>query len=393
MSNTTYFVKFIVADIDSTPIIGLNTSMEMILIKRINEINKMSAIPEYVRSLKDCFGPIGCLKGTHHIVTSADVQPVVHSPRRIPISLQGKLYNEILRMIKLNIIVPVHEPTEWVNSIVAVEKLDGSLRLCLDPQDLNKAIKRPYYNLPTTEELLAQMSKAKYFTKLDASCAYWQIQLDYESSKLLTFNSLYGRFRFLRMAYGIKSASDVCQYYISNIIEGLDGVVNSQDDIIIWGETMEELKKRTIEVSSSIRKHGLKLNRNKCRFNQSELIFLGHKVTGNGVYVDDKKIEAIIKMPYPRNVKELQRFLGTINYLGKFIPMLSEKTVNLRRLLEKGVEWSFDDQLKTDVDTLKKLVTAAPVLKFFDQHCPTQISCDASMKGLGAVLEQKHDET
>ena len=317
----------------------------MNLIKRINEINKMSTIPEYVGSLKDCFGPIGCLKGAHH--TLADVQPLVHSPRRIPISLQGKLYNEIVRMIKLNIIVPVHEPTDWVNSIVAVEKLDGSLRLCLDPQDLNKAIKRPYYNLPTTEELLAQMSKAKYFTKLDASCAYWQIQLDYESSKLLTFNSPYGRFRFLRMAYGIKSASDVCQYYISSIIEGLGGVVNSQDDIIIWGETMEELKKRTIEVSSSIRKHGK--HRNKCRFNQSELIFLGDKMTGNGVYVDDKKIEAIIKMPYPRNVKELQRFLGTINYLGKFIPMLSEKTANLRRLLEKGVEWSFDDQLKTDV--------------------------------------------
>ena len=110
-------------------------------------------------------------------------------------------------MIKLNIIVTVHEPPEWVNSIVAIEKPDGSLRLCLDPQDLNKAIKRPYYNLPTTEELLAQMSKAKYFTKLDASCAYWQIQLDYESSKLLTFNSPYDRFRFLRMAYGIKSAS------------------------------------------------------------------------------------------------------------------------------------------------------------------------------------------
>ena len=214
----------------------------------------MSTILEYVRSFKDCFGPIGCLKGAHHIVTSADVQPVIH-PRRIPISLHGKLYNEIQRIIKLNIIVPVHEPMEWVNSIVAVEKPDGSLQLCLYQRDLNnKAIKRPYFNLPTTEELLAQMSKAKYFTKLDASCAYWQIQLDYESSKLLTFNSLYGRFRFLRMAYGIKSASDVCQYYISNIIEGLDRVVNSQDDIIIWGETMKELKKRTIEVLSSIRK-------------------------------------------------------------------------------------------------------------------------------------------
>ena len=87
MSNTTYFVKFIVADIDLTPIIGLSTSMEMNLIKWINEIYKMSTIPKYVRSFKDCFGPIGCLKGTRHIVTSADVQPLVHSPRRIPISL------------------------------------------------------------------------------------------------------------------------------------------------------------------------------------------------------------------------------------------------------------------------------------------------------------------
>ena len=85
----------------------------------------MSTIPKYVRSFKDCFGPIGCLKGTHHIVTSADVQPVGHPPIP-PISLQGKLYNEIIRMIKLNIIVPVHEPTDWVNSIVAVEKPDGS---------------------------------------------------------------------------------------------------------------------------------------------------------------------------------------------------------------------------------------------------------------------------
>ena len=152
-------------------------------------------------------------------------------------------------------------------------------------------------------------------TKLDASAAYWQIKLDYESSKLLTFNSPFGRYRFLRMAYGVNSASDVCQYYISQIIEGLDGAVNSQDDIIIWGENDNELKERTIRVMKSIRSYGLKINKQKCQFNRTELLFLPHKITSDGISPDENKVEAITKMPYPTNVKELQRFLGSLNYL------------------------------------------------------------------------------
>ena len=386
-------VLFIVADIDSSLIVELKTSKQLNLIKRICKIDmKHANLPAYLNAYNDCFGEIGCMKQTHHITTDPTVPPVVNPSRRIPISLQEKLHTEIQRMLKLGIIVAVDEPTDWVSNVVAVEKPDGTIRLCLDPKDLNKAVKRPHFVHPTTEEILARMTNARYFTKLDASSAYWQVPLDHENSLLLTFNTSFGRFRFIRMPYGLSSASDVCQKYILQVIDGIDGVHNSQDDIIIWGQTEEELETRTKQVLEACRKHGLKLNPKKCEFNQTELVFLGHRISSDGVRVDESKVEAIINMPYPKNVKDLQRFLGTVNYLAKFIPNHSERTASLRKLLEKNVIWHLDEHRKKDIDSLKKIITATPVLKFFDPNKPTKISSDASMHGLGAILEQEHED-
>ena len=139
--------------------------------------------------------------------------------------------------VEMKIIQAFNEPTGWVNNLVLAEKPNGSLRKCIDPKELNKAIKRPHYAHPTAKDIFSQMSGVKYFTKLAANDAYWQIELDEGSSKLLTFNSPFGRYQFLRMPYGIHSASDVCQQKIAQIIDGTDGAANSQDDIIIWGST------------------------------------------------------------------------------------------------------------------------------------------------------------
>ena len=98
------------------------------------------------------------------------------------------------------------------------------------------------------------------------------------------------------------------------MLENIEGAANSQDDIIIWGETLHELQDRTIKVFKSIRKQGLKLNKKKCRFNKSEVIFLGHRSTGEGIFPEKRKVEAVTDMPYPTNVKELQRLLGMVNY-------------------------------------------------------------------------------
>ena len=121
----------------------------------------------------------------------------------------------------------------------------------------------------------------------------------------------------------------------------------------------------------------------------TEITFLGHHISAEGIRPDPRKTEAIVNMPEPTNVKELQRFLGMITYLGKFIPNLSDLTAPLRTLLEKDVLWTYDKPQKQAVQKLKQMITTSPVLKYYDPNKPTRISSDASQEGLGAVLEQQ----
>ena len=142
----------------------------------------------------------------------------------------------------------------------------------------------------TAEEILAQMSNTKFFTKLDASNEYWKIPVNDKSSKLLTFNSPNGCYCFLSMLYGIHSANDVCQNRISQLLDNIEGATNSQDDIIIWGETLEELKNRTIKVFMSIRNQGLEFNK-KWLFNKSEVVFKEIELQGKVYFQTNEKLK------------------------------------------------------------------------------------------------------
>ena len=141
-------------------------------------------------------------------------------------------------MKKLDIIEPVSEPIEWVNPLIMVEKPNGKLYICLDPNHLNQVIRRQHYKLLTAEDPFSKMHNANFFTKLDASTDYWQIKVDKDSSKLLTFSTLLGRLRFKCTPYGIHSTSEAFPQDIEEVIEGLKRQENGQDDIIIQGSTL-----------------------------------------------------------------------------------------------------------------------------------------------------------
>ena len=183
-----------------------------------------------------------------------DTIPVVHPLRKVPYLLKDKLKKELDCMEKNDIIDQVDEPSDWVNSMVIVKKRDGKLRICLDPHDLNKAIKREHYPMQSAESIMADMAGAKYFSKLDASSGYWQIKVDDESSKLLAFNTPFGQYKFKRLAFGILSASEVFQKKISQIIEGINGCANVQDEIIVWEKTKHEHDLRLAETLDRINK-------------------------------------------------------------------------------------------------------------------------------------------
>ena len=384
-----YPVQCFVVPSESPPILGLETCKRLSLIKRVMVVNP--ATPEYLVDYEDVFGEIGLLSGEHHINLDPSIPPVVNPPRRIPFMLKEKVRLELNRMERLEIITKVEEPTEWVNSIVIVEKPNGSVRICLDPKNLNEAIKREHFPMQTADDIIANMAGAQYFSKLDASSGYWQIKLDEPSSKLVTFQTPFGRYKFNRLAFGVKSASEVFQKKISEIIEGLEGCKNNQDDIIVWGSSKEEHDERLKAVLDRIRAANLKLNKEKCVFCVQQLTFLGHTFTANGVKPDESKINAILNMPIPENKHELRRFMGMVTYLGKFLPNLSTISTPLRHLLQDDIEWKWTEQCVSALESIKKLITQSPILRYFDPKLDTKLSVDASKSGLGAVLLRKHE--
>lgn len=123
-----------------------------------------------------------------------------------------------------------------------VKKPNGKLRICLDPSNLNKVVKRPRFPLPTIEEVIPKLCKARIFSLLDASNGYWQVELDDESSYLTTFNTPFGRYRWLRMPFGLCSASEEYQRRMMEILDGLQGIIVVADDILVYGsgDTDEE---------------------------------------------------------------------------------------------------------------------------------------------------------
>ena len=159
--------------------------------------------------------------------------------------------------------------------------------------------------------------------------------MDQASAKLLIFNTPFGRYCFKRLPFGVHSAAEVFQKRVAEIVGGIENVANYQDDIIVFGRDKEQRDKALRDVRERIRESGLKLSEKKCRIGVTETTFLGHVITPEGIKPDPRKIEAITNMPTPSNKMEVQRFLGMVRYLGKFLPNLSEETAPLIQLLER----------------------------------------------------------
>ena len=369
---------------DVQTLLGRQACEDLKLIKRLDSIHTLETYDELAAEFEDVFRGLGCIEGDHQIKLDESVQPVVQACRKVPFALMEKLRMELERMVKLQVIVKVTEPTDWVDAIVITSKKNGDIRVCLDPRHLNKTIKRQHYKLPTREEILAQFSGARYFSELDASSGFWQLQLDEQSSKYCTFITPFERYRYLRLPFGISSAPELYHRVVHEMFEGIANIDTSMDDIIVWGKTRDEHDVALRRVLEKARMNNLKLNKDKCQFGVTEVTFLGDRLTQNGVQPDVEKVIAIQEMPQPSSVKELQRFLGMVTYLARWIPDLSSVAAPLRILLNKNIQWMWDVQQEQAWLKLKNMLMDRPVLQFYDVNRQTKISSDANKDGLGA---------
>ncbi|UYV75260.1 K02A2.6-like [Cordylochernes scorpioides] len=237
-------------------------------------------------------------------------------------------------------------------------------------------------------QIAVNLHGSKYFTKLDLKKGYWQIKVAPNSQRYFTFSTPWGRYMFLRVPFGIKTAPEIFQKIMADLLQDLEGTENSMDDILIHAPDPQTLEIRTRAVLQRLKENGIKLNRDKCKFQLQEVQFLGHNVTTEGIKIDPEKVRAIGEIKSPSNKQELQRLLGMVQYLSRFIPNLAEKTKNMRLLLKKDTPWLWDESLDCDLLEIKTLLRTAPTLKFFNPNGNLTLSVDASSYALGAVLLQ-----
>ena len=298
------------------------------------------------------------------------VTPVVNPHRTIPAALRDGVKTELEDIEKRGVIRKVEEPTDWVSSMAIVEKPEVCASVWI------QAIKREHFQLPTIEDITTRMANAKWFTKLDANRGYWQIP--------------FGQFCYQVTPSGIKSDKEVFQKRISQPFSDLEGVETDIDDIIVHAETEVKHDQHLHSVLERCEKINLTLNKEKCVFKCKEVTYIGHKLTKDGIKPDDNKVCAIDGMPAPSDKKGVERLLGTVNYLGKFIANLATVIEPIRILLRKDTEFEWSYEQDQAFQEIKAILTkdGDPVLRFFDVRKPVRINCDASRTGLGAVLLQ-----
>jgi hypothetical protein len=262
-------LRVVVIAEEKVPILGLPSCRELGLVQTsasqqldaIGDSNRVESIlPSEFKKYRNVFTGIGKLPVEHHIKLKDNYVSVVRPPRRVPFKLRDSVKKKLDEMEKLKLVCKVTEPTEWVNPMLAIQKADGDVRICLDPVDLNKEVKRQHYPVPTAQELFARIGKAKYFSTLDATSGFLQIPLTEESSYLTTFATPFGRYRFLRLPFGISSAPEVYQQTMEQFFGDLEGVEIYFDDFFVWGETREEHDQRLTAVFDRCVKVNLKLN-------------------------------------------------------------------------------------------------------------------------------------
>ncbi len=382
-------LPFFVVTVQSTPILGLQACEKLNLVKKVNEVGLSPSTKEHIiHDYPEVFEGLGSMDGEYHIVVDKTVKPVIHPPRKVPYSILGKLKEKLSQLEKIGVVQKVDKPTPWVNSLVIVEKRDGSLRLCLDPRDLNKAIQREHHRIPTAEDIATRLSGKKLFSIVDEKDGFWQIHLDEESSHLCTFNTPFGRFRFTRLPFGVCSAPEVFQKKNEALFGDIDGVEVIFDDIIVAAQDEKEHDEIMAKLLERAKAENVKFNPEKLQYKVKKVKYMGNIVSESGLKPDSEKVRAILDMPLPKSKEELRRFLGMVNFFSKFIPGQSSITDPLRQLLKKDSVWDWSHEHTGAVEQLKQILSSQPVLKFFDSAKPVKLQVDASKGGLGACLLQ-----
>lgn len=316
------------------------------------------------------------------------VPPVIQPLRRCPIPLLQQVESKLDELLQMDIIEKVTRPTSWVSPLVPILKDNGELRLCVDMRRANMAIKRLNHPLPVFDDLLPKFRNAKMFTTLDIKQAFHQVELTEECRDVTTFITNWGLFRYKRLLFGVNCAPELFQNLMETILAECENTVVYIDDIVMFGSTEEEHDAAVKQTLAVLNSYGILLNDHKCKFKQTEILFMGHKLSPEGVSPAEQKVKSILQFRPPQTKEELRSFLGLVTYVSRFIPNLATLNFPLRELLKQQTPFSWEPKHQRSFEQLKQQIGSHDHLGYYDPNDRTLLVTDASGVGLGAVLIQ-----
>ncbi|GKB17618.1 putative reverse transcriptase domain-containing protein [Tanacetum coccineum] len=314
---------------------------------------------------------------------------VARAPYRLAPSEMKELSEQLQELSDKGFIRP--SSSYWGALVLFVKKKDGSFRMCIDYCELNKLTVKNRYPLPRIEDLFDQLQGSSIYSKIDLRSGYHQLRVREQDIPKTSFQTWYGHYEFQVMPFGLTNApavfmdlmNRVCKPYLDKF------VIIFIDYILIYSKDKKEHEEHLKAILELLKKEQLYAKFSKCKFWIPKVQFLGHVIDSRGIHVDPAKIESIKDWASPKTPTEIRQFLGLAGYYRRFIEGFSKIAKSMTKLTQKGIKFDWGEKEENAFQLIKQKLCSAPILALPEGSEDFVVYCDASHKGLGAVLMQR----
>lgn len=356
----------------------------------LTEEQKRKLKPILYKHIRLFDGTLGKWKGIQHRLELRDPnsKPFACRPYPVPVKNKETLKLEIQRLCKIGVLRKVND-SEYQSPSTIIPKKDNTVRFITDFRKLNEQLKRKPFPLPNIRETLLELEGFEFGTSLDLNMGYYHIELHPDSRKYCTIVFPFGKYEYLRLPMGLCNSPDIFQEHMSELMCELEYVRAYIDDVAIlstttWDDHLEKVD----TVLTRLENAGLKVNGLKSFFGRKEFEYLGYILTPNGVKPVQKKVQGMLDIAPPKNIKQLRSFLGMVNYYRDMWMRRSHILAPLNALNKKGVKWHWGDEHQRAFDNIKRVMAKETLLHYPDFNKSFEIHTDASHYQIGAVITQ-----
>ena len=338
---------------------------------------------------------LGCYDNYKYVIDTGDHEPVKSRFYRTSPANKAEIERQVSELLEAGVIE--RSTSDWLSPVILVRKgtSNSSWRMCIDYRGLNKVVKPIYFPLPRHEDVVDALGQSRptIFSTLDLAQAFLQVALDPSTKHKTAFITHHGVFQYNKLPFGLCNSPSIFSSIMTNVLRDFLYVyaIVYADDILLYSADVNVHLKHLEQVFKTLRKAGLRLRPDKCLFAHSQVTYLGHQISKEGISVNPEKTKAIMTFPIPTTPTQVRAFLGVCQYYRRFVRHFSDVASSLNNLLKKGAKFVWDSQCQNSFDKLKVLLSSPPILAFPNFEKEFILYTDASTAAISYILGQRDD--